>query len=122
MEAISEDLLGLPLDREIELLPETQAISKATYRIAPIELQELKKQLQELPNKAFIRPSHSPRGAPMLFIKKKDGTMRMCINYRELKKMTVKNKYPLPKIDDLFDQLKGAIAFSKGFFNQAIIN
>ena len=81
--------------------------------MAPAELQELKKQLQELLEHGFIRPSHSPWGAPILFVKKKDGSMRMCIDYRELNKATVKNKYPLPRIDDLFDQLKGAQVFFK---------
>ncbi|KAL5577207.1 hypothetical protein UlMin_018906 [Ulmus minor] len=81
--------------------------------MAPAELKELQLQLQELLEKGFIRPSHSPWGAPVLFVKKKDGTFRMCIDYRELNKMTIKNKYPLPRIDDLFDQLKGAAVFSK---------
>ena len=79
----------------------------------PLELKELKLQLQELLEKGFIRPSVSPWGAPMLFVKKKDGTLRLYIDYRQLNKLTVKNKYPLPKIDDLFDQLKGASIFSK---------
>ena len=74
--------------------------------MAPAELKELKVQLQDLLDKRFIRPSHSPWGAPVLFVKKKDGTMRLCIDYRELNKVTIKNKYPLPRIDDLFDQLK----------------
>ncbi|KAL5542066.1 hypothetical protein UlMin_009776 [Ulmus minor] len=81
--------------------------------MAPAELKELQIQLQELLNKGFIRPSYSPWGAPVLFVKKKDGTLRMCIDYRELNKLTIKNKYPLPRIDDLFDQLKGAANFSK---------
>ncbi|KAL5575384.1 hypothetical protein UlMin_017083 [Ulmus minor] len=81
--------------------------------MAPAELKELQIQLQELLDKGFIRPSHSPWGAPVLFVKKKDGTLRMCIDYRELNKVTIKNKYPLPRIDDLFDQLKGAVVFSK---------
>ncbi|KAL5537990.1 hypothetical protein UlMin_046171 [Ulmus minor] len=112
-----DDLPGIPPDREIEfeieLLPGTAPISKAPYRMAPTELKELQIQLQELIDKRFIRPSHSPWGAPVLFVKKKDGTMRMCIDYRELNKVTIKNKYPLPRIDDLFDQLKGATVFSK---------
>ncbi|KAL5545187.1 hypothetical protein UlMin_008971 [Ulmus minor] len=110
-------LPGLPPDREIqfeiELLPGTAPISKAPYRMAPAELKELQAQLQDLLDKKFIRPSHSPWGAPVLFVKKKDGTLRMCIDYRELNKVTVKNRYPLPRIDDLFDQLKGATIFSK---------
>ncbi|KAK5773358.1 hypothetical protein PVK06_049664 [Gossypium arboreum] len=83
------------------------------YRMAPTELKELKTQLQELTDRGFARPSFSPWGAPVLFVKKKDGTMRMCIDYRQLNKVTIKNKYPLPRIDDLFDQLKGASVFSK---------
>ncbi|KAL4018160.1 hypothetical protein IC575_021750 [Cucumis melo] len=81
--------------------------------MAPAELKELKVQLQELLDKGFIRPSVSPCGAPVLFVKKKDGSMRLCIDYRELNKVTVKNRYPLPRIDDLFDQLQGATVFSK---------
>ncbi|XP_063942643.1 uncharacterized protein LOC135150309 [Daucus carota subsp. sativus] len=88
-------------------------ISKAPYRMAPVEMKELAKQLQELLEKGVIRPSVSPWGAPVLFVKKKDGSMRLCIDYRELNKLTIKNKYPLPRIDDLFDQLKGAEYFSK---------
>ena len=112
-----EELPGLPLERElefsIELLPRTAPISKAPYRMAPAELQELKKQLQELIEKRFIRQSCSPWGALILFVKKKDGTLRLCIDYRQLNKVTIKNKYPLPRIDDLFDQLGGASIFSK---------
>ena len=78
-----------------------------------VELKELKLQLQELLEKGFIHPSVSPWGALMLFIKKKDGTLRLCVDYKQLNKMTVKNKYPLPMIDDLFDQLKGASVFLK---------
>ena len=81
--------------------------------MAPAELKELQTQLQEFLDSEFIRPSHSPWGAPVLFVKKKDGTFRMCIDYRELNKVTIKNKYPLPRIDDLFDQLKDAKVFSK---------
>ncbi|KAA0037901.1 pol protein [Cucumis melo var. makuwa] len=112
-----EELLGLPPHREvefaIELEPGTVPISRTPYRMAPAELKELKVQLQELLDKGFIRPSVSPWGAPVLFVKKKDGSMRLCIDYRELNKVTVKNKYPLPRIDDLFDQLQGATVFSK---------
>ncbi|KAL0543735.1 hypothetical protein IC582_018839 [Cucumis melo] len=112
-----EELPGLPLHREvefaIELEPGTVPISRAPYRMAPAELKELKVQLQELLDKGFIRPSVSPWGAPVLFVKKKDGSMRLCIDYRELNKVTVKNRYPLPRIDDLFDQLQGATVFSK---------
>ena len=81
--------------------------------MAPVELAELKVQLQELLDKGFIRPSNSHWGALVLFVKKKDGTFRLCIDYRQLNKVTVKNKYPLPQIDDLFDQFKGAQVFSK---------
>ena len=80
--------------------------------MAPMELKELKLQLQELLEKGFIRPSVSPWGAPILFVKKKDSTLRLCVDYRQLNKMTMKNKYPLPRIDDLFNQLKGASVFS----------
>ncbi|KAL2480022.1 reverse transcriptase [Abeliophyllum distichum] len=112
-----EDLPGIPLDQQVEfiidLAPRTAPVSKAPYRMAPKELQELKMQPQELLDKGFIRPSVSPWGAPVLFVKKKDGSMRMCIDYRELNRLTIKNKYPLPRIEDLFDQLKGAKVFSK---------
>ncbi|KAH9665582.1 Endonuclease [Citrus sinensis] len=110
IDVFPEDLPGLPSDREveftIELVPGTTPTSRATYRMAPIELKELKVQLQELLDKGFIRPSVSPWGAPVLFVKKKDGSMRLCIDYRQLNMVTVKNKYPLPRIDDLFDQLR----------------
>ncbi|KAL0534123.1 hypothetical protein IC582_028404 [Cucumis melo] len=116
-DAFPEELPGLPPHREvefaIELEPGTVPISRAPYRMAPAELKELKVQLQELLDKGFIRPSVSPWGAPVLFVKKKDGSMRLCIDYRELNKVTVKNRYPLPRIDDLFDQLQGATVFSK---------
>ncbi|KAJ9545341.1 hypothetical protein OSB04_025048 [Centaurea solstitialis] len=88
-------------------------VTRAPYRLAPTEMKEMMTQLQELSEKGFIRPSSSPWGAPVLFVKKKDGSMRMCIDYRELNKVTVKNRYPLPRIDDLFDQLQGAGCFSK---------
>ncbi|KAL4017963.1 hypothetical protein IC575_021546 [Cucumis melo] len=116
-DVFSDELPGLPPPREvdfaIELEPGTAPISRAPYRMAPAELKELKVQLQELLDKGFIRPSVSPWGAPVLFVKKKDGSMRLCIDYRELNKVTVKNRYPLPRIDDLFDQLQGATVFSK---------
>ncbi|GKV53533.1 hypothetical protein SLEP1_g60053, partial [Rubroshorea leprosula] len=112
-----EDLPGLPPDREVEfaidLVPGTGPVSKAPYRMASAELKELKVQLEELLEKGFICPSVSPWGAPVLFVKKKDGSMRLCIDYRELNKVSVKNRYPLPRIDDLFDQLKCAQVFSK---------
>ncbi|KAA3466153.1 Retrotransposon protein [Gossypium australe] len=108
-----EELPRLPPVREVEfaeLVPRTLLISIAPHRMA---LTELKAQLQELIDRGFARLSFSPWGAPVLFVKKKDGSMRMCVDYRELNKVTIKNKYPLPRIDDLFDQLKGAIVFSK---------
>ncbi|KAG8483030.1 hypothetical protein CXB51_021959 [Gossypium anomalum] len=112
-----EELPGLPPVRKvefgIELVPGTTPISIAPYRMEPTELKELKTQLQELMDKGFTRPSFSHWGAPVLFVEKKDGTMRFCIDYRQLNKVTIKNKYLLPRIDDLFDQLKGASVFSK---------
>ena len=112
-----EELPGLPPHREIEfsidVIPGATPASITPYRMAPLELKELKLQLQELLEKGFIRPSVSPWEAPVLFVKKKDGTLRLCIDYRQLNKLIVKNKYPLPRIDDLFDQLKGASIFSK---------
>ncbi|KAJ0927040.1 putative nucleotidyltransferase, Ribonuclease H [Helianthus annuus] len=112
-----EDLPGLPPHRQvefqIELAPGAAPIARAPYLLAPTELEELSKQLQELLDKGFIRPSSSPWGAPVLFVKKKDGTFRMCIDYRKLNKVTVKNRYPLPRIDDLFDQLQGSSYYSK---------
>ncbi|KAL4032901.1 hypothetical protein IC575_005984 [Cucumis melo] len=117
LDVFLEELSGLPPHREIEfaieLEPSTVPISRASYRMATAELKELKVQLQELLDKGFIRPSVSPWGAPVLFVKKKDGSMRLCIDYRELNKVTVKNKYPMPRIDDLFDQLQEAKVFSK---------
>ncbi|GJT59631.1 hypothetical protein Tco_1003164 [Tanacetum coccineum] len=88
-------------------------MARASYRLAPSELQELSTQLQELSDKGFIRPSSSPWGAPVLFVKNKDGSFWMYIDYRELNKLTVKNRYPLPRIDDLFDQLQGSSVYSK---------
>ncbi|GJU53022.1 putative reverse transcriptase domain-containing protein [Tanacetum coccineum] len=116
-EVFPDDLSGLPPVREIEfridLIPGASPVVKSPYRLAPSEMLELSNQLKELQEKGFIRPSHSPWGAPVLFVKKKDGAMRMCIDYRELNKLTIKNRYPLPRIDDLFDQLQGACCFSK---------
>ena len=83
------------------------------YRFAPLELVELKKQLLELQQKGFIRPSVSPWGAPALFVKKRDGTLKLCIDYRRLNRVTIKNRYPMPRIDDLFDQFRGSVCFSK---------
>ena len=107
----------MPPVREVEftidLMPGTTPISVAPYRFAPAELTELKIQLEELQSRGFIRPSVSPWGAPALFVKKKDGSLRMCIDYRKLNRVTVKNRYPMPRIDDLFDQLRGSTCFSK---------
>ncbi|KAF5818242.1 putative nucleotidyltransferase, Ribonuclease H [Helianthus annuus] len=116
-EVFPEELPGLPPHRQVEfqidLAPGAAPVARAPYRLAPSELEELSTQLQELLDKGFIRPSSSPWGAPVLFVKKKDGTFRMCIDYRELNKVTVKNRYPLPRIDDLFDQLQGSSYYSK---------
>jgi hypothetical protein len=107
----------MPSDRDIEflieLLPGTPPISKRSYRMPINVLVELKKQIAELQAKGFIQPSSSPWGAPVLFVEKKDGTQRMCVDYRSLNEVTIKNKYPLPRIEDLFDQMKGASVFSK---------
>ncbi|GJR34927.1 putative reverse transcriptase domain-containing protein [Tanacetum coccineum] len=111
------DLSGLPPTRQVEfqidLMPGAAPVARAPYRLAPSEMKELSEQLQELSDKGFIRPSSSPWGAPVLFVKKKDGSFRMCIDYRELNKLTVKNRYPLLRIDDLFDQLQGSSVYSK---------
>jgi hypothetical protein len=112
-----DELPGMPPDRDIEfaieLQPGTTPISKRPYRMPPAELAKLKKQLQELLDKGFIRPSTSPWGCPTLFVKKKDESLRLCTDYRPLNAVTIKNKYPLPRIDVLFDQLVGAKVFSK---------
>ncbi|KAK2443611.1 hypothetical protein QL285_014700 [Trifolium repens] len=117
LDVFPDDIMNLPPEREVEfsidLVPGSQPISVAPYRMSPLELRELKSQLEELLQKHFIRPSVSPWGAPVLLVKKKDGTMRLCIDYRQLNKVTIKNKYPLPRIDDLLDQLRGATIFSK---------
>ncbi|GJQ89821.1 putative reverse transcriptase domain-containing protein [Tanacetum coccineum] len=116
-EVFPEDLSGLPPTRQVEfqidLVPGVAPVARAPYRLAPSEMKELSEQLKELSDKGFIRPSSSPWGAPVLFVKKKDGSFRMCIDYRELNKLTVKNRYPLPRIDDLFDQLQGSSVYSK---------
>ncbi|GJU29488.1 putative reverse transcriptase domain-containing protein [Tanacetum coccineum] len=116
-EVFPENLPGLPLVRQVEfqinLIPGATPVARAPYRLAPSEMQELSNQLQELADRGFIRPSTSPWGAPVLFVKKKDRSFRMCIDYWELNKLTVKNRYPLPRIDDLFDQLQGSSVYSK---------
>nr|GFB15253.1 putative reverse transcriptase domain-containing protein [Tanacetum cinerariifolium] len=98
---------------QINLVLGAAPIARAPYRLAPAEMKELANQLQELSDKEFIRPSSSPWGASVLFVKKKDGSFRMCIDYRELNKLTMMNRYPLPRIDDLFDQLQGSSVYSK---------
>nr|GEV19787.1 hypothetical protein [Tanacetum cinerariifolium] len=112
-----EDFLGLSPTRQVEfyinLIPGVAPVARASYQLAPSEMKELAEQLQELSDKGFIRPSSSPWGAPLLFIKKKDGSFWMCIDYRELNKLIVKNCYPLPRIDELFDQLQGSSVYSK---------
>ncbi|XP_028108641.1 uncharacterized protein LOC114307430 [Camellia sinensis] len=112
-EELPRELVDREIEFTIEVLPGTQAISKTPHRMSPVEMKELKIQLQDLLDKGFIHPSVSPWGALVLFVKKKDGTLRLCVDYRELNKVTIKNKYPLPRIDDWFDQLQGAQVFSK---------
>nr|GEY47253.1 putative reverse transcriptase domain-containing protein [Tanacetum cinerariifolium] len=116
-EVFPEDLPGLPPTRQVEfqidLIPGAAPVARAPYRLAPSKMKELSDQLQELSDKGFIRPSSSPWGAPVLFVKKKDGSFRMCIDYRELNKLIVKNRYLLPRIDDLFDQLQGSSIYPK---------
>jgi hypothetical protein len=117
LDVFPEELPGMPPDCEIEfvieLVPGTAPIFKRLYRMSANQLVELKEQLQELLDKGYIHPSASPWGAPIIFVPKKDSTQRMCVNYRSLNEVTIKNKYPLPRIDDIFDQLKGACVFSK---------
>nr|GEV10036.1 hypothetical protein [Tanacetum cinerariifolium] len=117
LEVFLEDLPGLPPTRQVEfqidLVPGAAPVVCAPYRIALSELQELSTQLQELSDKGFIRPSYSPWVAPVLFVKKKYGSFRMCIDYRELNKLTMKNRYPLPRINELFDQLQGSRVYYK---------
>ncbi|GJR75064.1 putative reverse transcriptase domain-containing protein [Tanacetum coccineum] len=116
-EVLPEDLSGIPPTRQVEfqinLIPSAAPVVRARYRLAPSEMKEFSDQLKELSDKGFIRPSSSPWGAPVLFVKKKDGSFRMCIDYWEFNKLTVKNRYPLPRIDDLFDQLQGSSVYSK---------
>ncbi|GJY78164.1 putative reverse transcriptase domain-containing protein, partial [Tanacetum coccineum] len=116
-EVFPEDLLGLPPTRQVEFhierIPGAAPVARAPYHLAPAEMKELAEQLKELSDKGFIRPSSSQWGAPILFVKKKDGSFRLCIDYRKLNKLIVKNRYPLPRIDDLFDQLQGSSIYSK---------
>jgi hypothetical protein len=117
LDIFPEELPDMPPDHKIEfvieLVPGTAPIFKKTYRMSANQLGELKEQLQELLDKGYIRPSASPWGAPVIFVPKNDGTQRMCVDYRSLNEVIIKNKYPLPRINDLFDQLKGACVFSK---------
>jgi len=112
-----DEVPGLPPSREVEfsidLIPGIGPVSMAPYRMSPAELVEFKKQIEELMAKQFIRPSTSPWGAPVLLVKKKDGSSCLCVDYKQLNKMTIKNKYPLPRIDDMMDQLHGSSVFSK---------
>ena len=112
-----KDIPEFPSEREIEfsieLVPRMGPISIAPHQMSPLELAELKKQIEELLGKSFIRPSASPWKAPVLFMKKKYGSMRLCVDYRQLNKVTVKNKYPFLRIDDLMDQLRRVVVFSK---------
>ena len=117
MDVFPDELSGLPPQRVVDfgigLHPGTSPISMTPHRMAPVEFQELRVQLQELLDKGFIRPSTSPWDALVLFTKKKGKTLRLCIDYRQLNRVTIKNRYPLPRIDDLFDQLRGARVYSK---------
>jgi hypothetical protein len=117
LDVFPEELTELPPDRDvefvIELMPGAGPVAKSPYRMSSDELDELKKQLKKLLEQGFVRPSASPWGSPVLFVEKKDGTKRMCIDYRTLNSMTIKNKYPLPRIKDLLDRLKKAKFFSK---------
>ena len=116
-DVFSDDIIGLSPNREvdftIDLIPGTESISIPPYRMAPVELRELKAQLEELLSKGFIRPSISPWGALVLFVKKKGGSFLLCIDYMQLNKVTIRNQYPLPRIDELFDQLQGSRVYSK---------
>nr|GEV64324.1 putative reverse transcriptase domain-containing protein [Tanacetum cinerariifolium] len=116
-EVFPEDFLGIPPPRQVEfqidLVPGAAPVARVPYRLALSEMKELAKKLQELSDNGFIRPNSSPWGAPVLFVKKKYGSFCMCIDYRELNKLTVKNRYPLPRIVDLFDQLQGSSVYSK---------
>jgi hypothetical protein len=112
-----EELPGMPPNRDVEFLidfmPGSGPIAKRPYKMDVDELKELKKQLREQLDKGFIHPSLSSWGAPVLFVEKKDMSKRLVVDYRSLNEVTNKNKYPLPNINDLFDQLKGERVFSK---------
>jgi hypothetical protein len=117
LDVFPEELPGMPPDRDIEfmieLIPRTAPIAQQPYHMNPQELEELKKQLANMLSKGLIYPSASPWGSPVLFVDKRDSTIRLCVDYCKLNEVTIKNKYPLPKIEDLFDQLNGAKVFSK---------
>jgi hypothetical protein len=117
LDVFPEELPGMPLDREVELvidlLPETAPISKRPYRMSVEGLKEPKKQLTESQEAGYIRSNSSPWGAPVLFVQKKDGSQGMCVDYRTLNDVIMKNKYLLPRIEDLFNQMRGARVFSK---------
>jgi hypothetical protein len=108
-----DDLPGMPPERAIELQSGTAPIAKSPYQMSPVEMKELKVQLQALLDKGYIRPSTSPWGCPVLFVEKKDKELHLCVDYRPLNAVTINNKYPLPRIDILFNQLAGAQVFSK---------
>jgi hypothetical protein len=116
-DVFSKELPGMPPDQDIkfviELKPGTALIYKTPFRMTTLELAELKEHIRKLLEKGFIHPSSSPWGAPMIFVPKKDGTQRLCVDYHALNEVTIKNNYPLPRIDDLFNQLRGACVFSK---------
>jgi hypothetical protein len=116
-EDVFKEVPRLPPKRDIyfsiNLMPGAAPLSKNPYRMCTPELKDLQMQLEEILKKGYIRPSVSPCGAPVLFVKKKDGTLRLCIDFRQLNKVTIKNKYPLPRIDDIFDQLKDTKISSK---------
>nr|GEU48847.1 putative reverse transcriptase domain-containing protein [Tanacetum cinerariifolium] len=113
LEVFPEELPSLPPVRQVELQIKLVPVTRVPYRLAPSEMQELSNQLQELADQGFIQPSTSSWGAPVLFVKNKDGSFKMCIDYWELNKLTIKNRLPLPRIDDLFDQLQGSSVYSK---------
>ena len=116
VDVLPKELPGFPPKRELEftidLKPETEPIARAPYGMSTLELQELKMQLRELLDLGIIHPSMSPWGAPVIFISNKDGSWRLCIDYRQLNMEMIKNQYMLPRIDDLFDQMKGVMVFS----------
>jgi hypothetical protein len=126
LDVFPDELSGMPPERDVEfiikLLSGTTPIAKRPYRMGVNELEEVKKQIKELQDKGYIHPSSSPWGALVLLVEKKDGTQRMCVDYRSLNEVTIKHKYPLPRIDDLFDQLRGACVFPRLIFVLGIIN